>query len=228
MRLKPNEPVAGVPARKARDLFRYFRDGIRIEGIANRLRLSEDDAAEVLRNLREEGFVETSDHDPIEDGWYKLTNKAHAVANVKFLKPLSRARAEKLVKEAIARCREANLNGDFTHYVKRLHVFGSYNSNSPDLGDIDLVIGTEPRPGIGNFVLASSERMKTLGKNPHSLVEEAVFGWREVIRFVKGRSLYFTYHLETELESGGAAAGAVVLFEADPAEVREANKTYSF
>ena len=147
-------------------------------------------------------------------------------AIVKFLKPLFRARAEKLVKEAIARCREANLNRDFTHYVKRLHVFGSYNSDSPDLGDIDLVIKIEPRPGIGNFVSASSERMKALGKQPHSLADEALFGWREVIRFVKGRSPYLTNHLETELETGGAAAGAVVLFEADPAEVREANKTY--
>lgn len=51
MRLRPNEPVAGVPARRARDLFRYFRDGIRVEGVADRLGLSEEDAADVLRNF---------------------------------------------------------------------------------------------------------------------------------------------------------------------------------
>ena len=58
MRLRPDELVAGVPARKARELFRYFHDGIRIEGIADRLRLSKEDAAEVLTNLIEQGFVE--------------------------------------------------------------------------------------------------------------------------------------------------------------------------
>ena len=226
MRLRPHEPVAGVPARKARDLFRYFRDGIRVEGVADRLGLSEEDAAGVVRNLLEQGFVEQSDRPTFEEGGYELTNKAHAVANVKFLKPLPRARAAKLVKEAIARCREANLNGDFTHFVKRLHVFGSYNSDVPDLGDVDLVIQIEPRPGIGNFTRASLERAKALGKWPPRYVDELMFGRREVLRFVKGRSPYMTNHQQTELESGGAAARAVLIFEADPAGVREANKTY--
>jgi predicted nucleotidyltransferase len=226
MRLRPDELVAGVPARKARDLFRHFHDGIRLEGIADRLRLPEEDAAEVLKNLLEQGFIEPSDNDSLEKGWYDLTAKARAVRNAKFLKPLPRARAEKLVEEAIARCRAANLNGDFTHYVKRLHVFGSYNCDSPDVGDVDLVIEIVPRPGIGNFVGASLERAKALGKRPHSYVDEVMFGWREVLLFVKGRSPYMTFHQENELESDGAAAGAVVLFEADPAEVRESRKTY--
>jgi hypothetical protein len=40
MRPRPDETVAGVSARKARDLFRYFRDGIHVKGVADRLRLS--------------------------------------------------------------------------------------------------------------------------------------------------------------------------------------------
>lgn len=226
MRLRPDEPVAGLPAHKVRDLFRYFGNGIRVEGIAHRLGLSREDAAEVLKLLLEHGLVEPSGDDPFKEGWYELTIKAGAVANAKFLRPLPRVRAEKLVKETIARCSEANLNGDFTHYVKGLHVFGSYNSESPDLGDVDLVIEIAPRPGIGNVALASSARTKALGKQPRNYGDEIMFGQHEVLRFVKGRSPYMSTHNPTELESGGAAAGAVVLFEADPAGVREANKSY--
>jgi predicted transcriptional regulator len=50
-----------------RDLFRYFRDGIRVEGVADRLRLSEEEAADVLKNLLEQGFVEQSGSPAFEE-----------------------------------------------------------------------------------------------------------------------------------------------------------------
>jgi hypothetical protein len=72
---------------------------------------------------------------------------------------------------------------------------------------------TAPRPGIGSVARASSERVRALGTRVRNYGEELLFGKREVQRFVKGRSRYMTNRAETELESGGAAADAVLLFE---------------
>lgn len=132
--------------------------------------------------------------------------------------------AEKMMSEIVSRCRFVNQNGDLTHYVKRLHVFGSFNTCSNDLGDVDLVIETERRPGIGSVVAASLARLKLSGRSARSYAEELFFGEREVWRLVKAGSRYISIHSTSELDD--AAANAVVLFEADPGSVRTANKTY--
>jgi predicted nucleotidyltransferase len=214
MRLTPNELVAGVPARQLRDLFRYCHTSVSLELIAERLCVPKPKAAEVLKNLIAEGLVEDGDK-----GGHDLTTKAGAVANARFLKPIPRARADELVKELVARCREANANSAFTHYVRRMHVFGSYNRDTPDLGDVDIIIETAKRPGIGSVIEASEERARVAGRDM-SRWDNRYYGQSEVKRFVKGSSRYLATHSLDDLEMEGVK----VLFEADPADVRHATR----
>jgi hypothetical protein len=48
MRLKPDGLIAGLPAKKIRELFRFYSQGIRAEGIADRLDISQRDAEMLL------------------------------------------------------------------------------------------------------------------------------------------------------------------------------------
>lgn len=112
---------------------------------------------------------------------------------------MSRANADRLLAEMIERCKQVNQNGDFVFYVRRLHVFGSYNSDTPDLGDLDVVIETESRPGIGDHVLASRARLMELGKRAANFFQTITFGQSEVLTFVKGRSPYVSIHSPKQL-----------------------------
>jgi hypothetical protein len=170
------------------------------------------------------GFIEPSKDDPFDAGWYSLRIKAGAISNTKFIKPIPREKAKEILSEIISRCVEVNQNEDLTHYVKRLNVFGSFNTDSKDLGDIDIVIETERRPGIGSIVNTSLARLRLSGRYPRSYAEELFYGEHEVLRLVKARSPNISLHNSLELED--VASNAVVFFEADPSTVRRASRSY--
>ena len=69
---------------------------------------------------------------------YRLLTKGLAIKNVKFIKPILREKADQLVKELIERIKVLNADDYYIMCVEELYVFGSYNSNSKDCGDIDL------------------------------------------------------------------------------------------
>jgi hypothetical protein len=210
LRLKSDDLIAGVPARQLRDLLSFYHTGLRVEGVAHRLKIEQGRAAEIIQALVDEEFLEPAD----SMGWHGQTAKGAAVQNARFIKPMPRARAEALLTETIERCRAANDNEDFVFYVAKLHVFGSHLSDSPDLGDLDLVVEVEQRPGVNSIVEASKARFQASGRTARSYPEELMYGRREVMRFVKGRSPYLSLHDRNELTEGGATAAKVV-FEAD-------------
>jgi hypothetical protein len=110
--------------------------------------------------------------------------------------------------------RRAEREGATRLLRRQLHVFGSHLSDSPDLGDLDLVVEVEQRPGVNSIVEASKARFQASGRTARSYPEELMYGRTEVMRFVKGRSPYLSLHDRNELTEGGATAAKVV-FEAD-------------
>jgi hypothetical protein len=78
------------------------------------------------------------------------------------------------------RVEEVNAHPDLLHWVTEVRVFGSYLTNSDDLGEIDLAIKKEGRPASGSFSDAYPERL--------------------VARLLKGGSRYISLHGVAELD----------------------------
>src|SRR5271157_4294927 len=72
--------------------------------------------------------------------WFQTTLKGNQLKNVKFTRRISRVRAEEIVNAFLQRCAEVNKSDYYLCTVQKVVAFGSYVSESPDLGDIDLVI----------------------------------------------------------------------------------------
>lgn len=176
MRLLTTDTVAGYPAREARDFLRNH-------GYAR----AEDDNP-LAQALAAEGYLEQG-----EDGW-QATMEGGALGNAKFIKPITRAKAETIVAEAIERAKAVNANPErYLHYIKRLRVFGSYLDPTVDsLGDVDMAIET----GRNERLATANERgfselcqEHTYKYGPSGLTFAGTLFWpeREVEQIVKGR-----------------------------------------
>lgn len=128
--------IAGYPAFEIRQL---LRDGDRLivaqaEQILN---VSTQRAQAVMAALVQEGFLAPTELRRGDELTWEVTLKGTALRCAKAGKPIKRETADKLLAELLQRVVDVN-NGDYAYRVARVIVFGSYLSDRPDLGDIDV------------------------------------------------------------------------------------------
>ncbi len=107
----------------------------------------------------------------VERGWWEITGKdtventltGNAVARAKKLKPMPRVEAEELLKRVLEAVDEINTSSLHSYRVTRLAVFGSYLSDSSDLGDLDIAYELE---GVWTTETWDEVRKRTLEAFP--------------------------------------------------------------
>jgi hypothetical protein len=121
-----------------------------------------------------------------------LKNSARTAMRAARLAPrINRATAEKLLADFLQCVEEVNAHPDLLHWVTEVRVFGSYLTNSDDLGEIDLAIKKERRPVSGSFSDACV----------------AFYSQRLVARLLKGGSRYILLHGVAELDENSEFGG---------------------
>lgn len=88
---------------------------------------------------------------PHDDGSYKFSDAAIGLVCSHATKRFERTKGKQLLNELKQRARAINQNRDWPVYVSEMRVFGSYLTDSNDLGDIDIAINTghrKPPPGL--------------------------------------------------------------------------------
>jgi DNA-binding MarR family transcriptional regulator len=148
MRIQPGDMIAGQPALAMRKLMRRGRaygpttSGNSLTTIAEVLGVDLSAARLLFQELCQEGYIEpTQVHtasDRKEKCWY-TTTRGNALANAKASKPITRQTADRLIEQFLSRVKQIN-TGEYAYRVGRVIVFGSYLSDAPTLGDVDLSI----------------------------------------------------------------------------------------
>src|SRR5581483_5665468 len=144
MRITSMETIAGQLAFSMRKLMQR-REGNQ-ETIAEVLKLDASDAERVFQDLCTENYIEPLDPiDPSETDRtrWRTTIKGNALAHATARKPITRRTAERLIHAFLNRVNEINSCEDYIYSVKQVIIFGSYLSDSPTLGDIDLAVTIE-------------------------------------------------------------------------------------
>lgn len=199
-RISRDMTIVGVPALEIRKL---FRDGDRfIAAQAERLLgVPAKRAEEIMHALVREGFLKRDESFRQADGdvVWELTTQGRALRIAKACKPIKRSTADKLVAEFLARVEEANRRSYYAYRVERVVVFGSYLSDRPDLGDIDLGLEFEAKwPEEGTYESLTRPRIRAAlkaGRSFKSFVDETSWPQIEIQLFLKNRSraLSLTY-----------------------------------
>ena len=103
-----------------------------------------------METLERKGFIEKSETDSDATQYWKLTLWGSALSKALFPAPVSRRNAEKKLIEFMERVHQVNEDGRFLYRVRKVIVFGSFLTESPTVGDLDIAIDLEPKEPDAN------------------------------------------------------------------------------
>ena len=194
MRIKPDEDVAGFPARKIKELLRQSVDFLSARHVTKILDIKTEQAIQLLERLEQCGLLERNPALPNSDdeqSW-KRTVKGGALANALFSTPVSRQSAEKTMREFLDRVQQVNCSSRFLYRVRKVVVFGSFLSDAPFVGDLDLAVDLCPKEKDSRkhseLIRARANEAASCGRRFRIYVEALRFAEQEVIMFLKARS----------------------------------------
>ena len=204
MKIDPHQTIGGQPIRAIRDLLRFvagseFAAGLVIDRIG----------VDVTEQLVTEGLIEPcrpfpgEEQDPIQ--FYRVTTAGYRLALARFNRRIPRRTAERILAAFLARVAAVNADPDLLLRVVEVHAFGSFITDAPDLGDVDLAVRLERKSFPGrDWVDVNLERARRSGRCLNFL-QRLYFGQSEVMKRLQNRSAYLSLHASEDLEELGCA-----------------------
>jgi predicted nucleotidyltransferase len=192
MRIRPDDLIAGFPARQVRKLLRQSDLFLSVDDVTKVLRLRGDSALQLLKTLEQQGFIKKNASAPDPKKSWKHTIKGGALSNALFSSPVSRQSAEKALSEFMDRVREVNEASRFLFRVRKVVLFGSFLTESAALGDLDIAIDLvqkeQENRKHSELLLAHANTAALNGKRFGNFIQRLEFSAKEVRSYLKGRS----------------------------------------
>ena len=139
MRLNRKQLIGNLPVKIVRDLLGRD-DQFSLASICERLYLSQVQTRKLIKDLKSMELIETDTSHKGKRSFWRRTIKGNAFCCAKFLKPIPREKAFKIVDLLLERVEEVNRNDDFKYFVTYVGLFGSLSKGAEEVGDIDLVV----------------------------------------------------------------------------------------
>ena len=192
MRIRPDDVIAGFPAKQIRKLLRQSTLSLSVDEATKVLGLNERSALKLLNDLEKQGFIEKNTFAPDPDKNWKNTIKGGALSKALFSAPVSRRAAEQTLSEFMDRVREVNEAGRFLYRVRKVVLFGSFLTESSTVGDLDIAIELVPKEPDSRkhseLILAHANAADLNGKRFQNFVQRLDFAAQEVRSYLKARS----------------------------------------
>ena len=156
-------------------------------------------------HLLAEGYIEFKGNEG-----HRTTIKGQALKMTKLVSRMNRAKADALLKGVLERVAAINADPDMQHWVTEVRVFGSYLTDTDELGDLDIALGYEQRPipEGDEFREAIEAFAAKQGKEYLSYTDLLYLPETVMLQRVKWRSPYISVHNVRELAKLGLTAGA--------------------
>jgi len=197
MRLKSKDLIFGIEAKKLREFFKTkaIHDNFHPDFFKDEMNLSKEETEKIIQQMIDAQLIEKVDNDE----YLHLMTKGQAIKNAKFVKPILRNKADQLVKEFLERVNKLNQDDYFVCTVEEVYVFGSYNSDSKDCADVDLVVVLKKKSHLTNEEIGKISLKRCQNGN---FIER--YSWashEEPLKFLKNKNKYLSFHPKYDAES---------------------------
>jgi predicted nucleotidyltransferase len=199
MKLTSNDLICGIKAKLVRDFF------VKHEQIRNPKRpyptnftalglSTQKDILLFIEKLEKEGYyAKKTSHS--KDIYWERENKALGITNVKFIKRISRTKADKILSDLLKRIKQLKEDSYYISCVTEARVFGSYlDDKAEDLGDIDIQIDLGLKPGYTYEQSTKISLERSRHKNLNFLMHICYANETEPKRFLKNRNRYLSFN----------------------------------
>jgi hypothetical protein len=156
------------------------------------------EAKRIFAALLAEGYLEP--HEPehkFDKAKYQTSMKGRRLAAANLRPRFDRAKADNEVASLIARATEINTRDELVFFVHKITAFGSYLTDSNDLGDIDLVVEVAPRRK--HHTDESHYRAGNSGKTL-DFMASLNYGNSEVLQLLRARKSRLAFDTSSALE----------------------------
>lgn len=200
MRIRSEERIAGVPILEVRNALRKLRGAASwSEGaLASYLKSPPSPISPLLKKLGGLGYIEPSEEGRCERDAWKVSELGWRFANATATRAVSRRTAERMVRDFLSRVEEVNGNSYYLYQVREVIAFGSYLTDCPTLGDVDLAVTLEPRDQNADCQRAKDDERAACairqGRRFSTYVDQLFWAQQEVLLRLKGRSRYVKIH----------------------------------
>lgn len=170
----PTNILAELPLINIRDFLRRYPKGRRITvaAIENDLGVPSARAELIAKAMVDAGYiepsVETGEHR--SNAHYVVTKLGSRLCVARFVKRITRAKAD-FLEQMLERISEINGRDDLVFRVKRVRAFGSYASDVPEVGDVDLAVELEQRYPDRDIIAELLARASASGKRLGSYMD---------------------------------------------------------
>ncbi len=209
MRIDKTGKIGGYPILKVRDLLRRDAEALSMDDITKFLKVSDLEAKRLAGLLGRKGLLKFDRKatailgEPI----WEVTLDGRRMASAKAFKPISRQKAEDILGKLLKRIEEVRNDDEIIYEVEQVTVFGSYLANTPDLGDIDLVVDVRAKTKFTSDIGTHSKRVirnaRRMGKTFRNMADEFAYPQDMVKQRLKKVSRYLTFHSDHELKELG-------------------------
>lgn len=193
VRVLRSDRFGGLPAEVARQVMRWFSSP-KPEYILREV--AEGDGrseAEIAAALAHGGWLELAHTGGDGTLWWKSTVSGGALSQASFRRPITRATAERHVREVVERARAFNDDPGHLAEIVELVVFGSFlDPDVEALGDVDLAVSLRVKRPRGasrdDFTRSVLDYADASGRSFGSFVDRLHWPQNEAILVLKNRS----------------------------------------
>lgn len=177
--------------------------------------ISRVEIKEIFSALVSDGWIEQNKkEDKFDDEKYIVTDKGNQLSVKSLVPRIDREKANGLVGDMIKRIEQINHDPSLLDYVTRVVVFGSYITDTNDLGDIDLCVSIVRRiDDYKEHTRARKAFNEASGKRFSTYLDTLFYHQNVVKQRIKNRSPYISLHDESDLE---LAAVTRTIYEFSP------------
>ena len=194
MRLNRGDRIAGVDGLQLRNYFRRFcSDYVNYATVMKEFSVTRREAQNILEELLKLEMICMCElQGKGEMVSYQTTMKGNALGMAKASRPITRASAERVLRELLDRVLAVNDRSELAYRVESVVVFGSYLSKTERLNDLDIAVELKARrdddASFESLRKASMERALASGRRFRNVVEEVGWPQIEVLSILKNRS----------------------------------------
>lgn len=196
MRIDRNSTICGMPSFEARALLRKLKQqhSFTVNDIDELTDGGHISSSELLANLLGEGYIESDEQ---EKECYRVAKKGMSLAMATAAKQIKRKTAEKLLEGFLDRVNLVNDADDYLHKVTKVIIFGSYLSDRPYIGDIDIAIQLERKVNNSDeFMRLQEQLIATDGAEDQTIdtMSRLFYSERKTTRFLVNKSRSISLH----------------------------------
>lgn len=162
------------------------------------LAVDSQEAARILQQLAEHGFIRRVGADPSGGMLWSNTVRGNALANATAAKPVRRATAERVLREFLSRVGDVNRDPYYLYAMRHAVVFGSFLSDRETVNDVDLAIDLQAKePDAAIRERLRDERVSLAirsGRQFSNYLQELSWPRTEVWLRLKARSRTLSLH----------------------------------